>query len=580
MAAPTKSDGAPSRDWLYALGEKAVGATSSPSPVVVQAAPLSGRPGIEVDTIQFSDWSHFIEVPSVPIARVSTPDDVVGVCNWAAQNGYTVRAVGESHNWSPILLASQQTAAKVMLVDTTKLNSCHFAVVDGVPLATFGTGISLESATAYLETRHNHGTGAAPGYSLPHMPAPGNLTLGGMLAIGAHGTCVPSGTDEPDLMGSLSNLIMGFDAVVTDPDHPTPTTYAIRHFDRADTDAAAFLVHLGRAFITAVTLRVVPNYYLQMRCLFPDVAELFASPSGGELPAQAYSNLVDAYGRDEVLWFPFTDRGFVQCAELQSSKIEPQVPGPYNYSWMNDVTPLKSDLIAAALHADPKITPGFGETELACAQVTLTDKVLNGTARDLELYLKDTTLRVTLSGWALQIRRADVQAVASQFFQQLTSAMDTARAGGKYPVNAATEIRCTTLDRQDALGVTGAVPPTLAATHSVAPDDPTLDTVIWFNIAVVPRTLEAYQFLTDLEGWMIDTWGADQPVRFRPEWSKAWAWSIDGPWTNNARIAAFRATYNQTTEGPLTFESAAATLASYDKANLFTNPFLQTLFPS
>ena len=100
-----------------------------------------------------------------------------------------------------------------------------------------------------------------PGYSFLNMPTPGSLSLGGILAIGGHGTSVPvNGLSEPDLMGCLSNLIVSFKAVTTDPDDPNSREYSIREFDRNHPDAPAFLVHLGRAFITEVTLAAVPNY--------------------------------------------------------------------------------------------------------------------------------------------------------------------------------------------------------------------------------------------------------------------------------------------------------------------------------
>src|SRR5262249_32419217 len=156
-------------------------------------------PGIRVDKITFRDWSQYVKVHGVSIARVSSAADVAAVCNWAATNGYTVRAVGKKHNWSAILMApGTPPNPSVMLVDTTELVQRSFAVVNGVPLATFETGITIDDATEWLATLNNGGTGA-PGYALPHMTAPGNLTLGGILAIGGHGTLVPSGTGEPDL---------------------------------------------------------------------------------------------------------------------------------------------------------------------------------------------------------------------------------------------------------------------------------------------------------------------------------------------------------------------------------------------
>jgi hypothetical protein len=577
----TPADPTKARDWLYARGEKLIGSMPPPEPVVQPATPPAGfPPSTPLDTITFSDWSQYVNVQGVSVARVSSAADVAAVCNWAVTSGYKVRALGKSHNWSPILMAPGTPAnPQVMLVDTTKLDECSFAVVNGVPLATFGTGITIAAATAYLETLNNNGTGAAPGYALPHMTAPGHLTLGGILAIGGHGTLLPSGTNEPDLMGCLSNLIVGFDAVVTDPAGPTPNTYTVRHFERTETDAAAFLVHLGRAVVTAVTLRVVPNYYLQLTCHFPNAADLFAPPpSSGPPTPGTLAALLDTHGRVEVLWFPYTLQTFVQCNRLQTTKIQPQVSGPWNYPWMNDISLWENALIKAALFAEPWATPIFTFGEFALADLNLAGKVLNGTARDLEIYLRDTTLRVTLFGWALQLPRAQVQQVASQFFTQVKTMLDTEQALGRYPINAAMEIRCTTIDRQDALPVPSCPPPALAATHSVTPQDPTLDTVIWLNLGTITGTAGSNEFYTALETWLLQTWGTQQPTRLRPEWSKAWAYTSNGPWTNATTIQAIRAMYNQPTTAPFTFQWAANTLAQYDAAHLFTNPLLEALF--
>jgi FAD/FMN-containing dehydrogenase len=579
MTEPTAPDAPESREWLYSCGKQVIGPTPAPIPVVTAATPPSGfPPSIPVDMITFTDWSGFVQVPDVQIARISSAGDVAAVCNWAAQNGYTIRAVGQSHNWSPILMAPNTPPnSKVMLVDTTKLNACSFAIVNGAPLATFGTGITMDDATAYLETLDNGKASPAPGYSFPHMPAPGNLSLGGVLTIGAHGTLVPSGADQSDATGCLSNLIVAFDAIVTDPNGPTPQVYTVRHFERTEADASAFLVHLGRAFVTSVTLRVVPNYYLQLTCLFPQAADLFALPSQtGQSGAQTFSDLLDDYGRVEVLWFPYNYRAFVQCNKLQSSESSEHVPGAYNYSWMY-ISAWENELIKAALFEWPKLTPAFGVTELAIALDQLGGAVLYGKARDLELYLKDTTLRVTLFGWALQVRRAEVQQVASQFFQQVNGMLNASSAEGKYPINAALEIRCTTVDRQDALPA-GSPPPALSASHSVAPLDKTLDTVIWLNVGTITGTPGANEFYTELEAWMLSTWGTQKPHRLRPEWSKAWAYTPAGPWTNTEMIQSIRDFYNQSTDEPYTFDWAAAALARYDHGNLFTNPLLKALF--
>ncbi len=589
MTTPTVPE-TPNRDWLVELG-KTLLTTPLPEPVVVPTTPPVGFPGgIPVDTITFSDWSGYIDNEGVQIARIASADDVAAVCTWAAQHGYTVRAVGRGHNWSPIVMEPNAPRnTEVMLIDTAKLNATSFEIVDRAPLATFGTGITVNDATAYLQTLDNNGASSAPGYSLPHMPAPGGITLGGVLAIGGHGTLVPSGTGEPDVMGSLSNLITGFDAVVSGTDAADKAVYSVQHFERADTDAAAFLVHLGRAFLTAVTLNVVPNYYLQLHCLFPNASDLFASPAAGSTTgsevspaapsAPTYANLLDEYGRVEVLWFPYNLQAFVQCNQRQSNAIAPQVTGPYNYPWM-EINSLENAAIRAALFEWPSLTPVFGAFEFALAQTEQSGVVLNGTARDLELYLMDSTLKVTLWGWALQIPRAEVQTIASAFYQKVNSMLDADRGVGKYPINAALELRCTTIDKQDALPQPTSPPPTLSAAHSVNPQDATLDTVIWLNVGTITATPGSNEFYTELEQWVVATWGGQTPNRLRPEWSKAWAYTADGPWTNIELITSIRDSYNQSTDTPYTLEAAASTLARYDASNIFTNPLLQSVFSS
>ena len=583
MSTSTEPDPRRHRDQLIDRGRSLVGDTPPAAPIVRSSSAPPGFPSaIPVDTITFTDWSTYIHVPGVQVARVSNAADVVEVCNWAATAGYTVRPVGQGHNWSPILLARNTAhGAKIMLVDTTKLTASSIDTSDGNPLATFGTGITLEAASAYLAGLDNRGAAAAPGFAFPQLPAPGNLTLGGALAIGAHGTVVPCGApgENVNLMSCLSNLITAFDAVVTNPDGSTPCTYAIRHFERSETDAAAFLVHLGRAFLTSVTLQVEPNFYLQLHCLFPDAADLFAAP--GTPPNDdnpQFATLLDDYGRVEVLWFPYNVGTFVQCNRRQDYLIKPQVRGPYNFPWMNQVSWLENRLIAAALKAFPKSTPAFTGGEYYIAKGSEAGVVLNGTARDLEIYLKDSTLRVSLFGWALQLPRAEVQQVANQFFQQLTTMLSAYKAKSIYPINAAAEIRCTTVDRMQAVPWANAAPPPLGATRSVAPGDTSLDTVIWLNVGTITGTPGANEFYTELETWILDTWGSTKPDRLRPEWSKAWAYTADGPWTNTAVIERIRDTYNQAVYAPLDLTWVTTTLAGYDRANLFTSPLLDVLF--
>jgi hypothetical protein len=532
--------------------------------------------------VLFEDWSEYTAVANVAYVVPETAEDVVVVCNTAVKIGYTVRALGHSHNWSPLIVRPPAPPVpKVVLVDTSKLNSMSAGVVDGQ--ATFGTGTTLLAATQFLEQQNNHGASAAPGYSFLNMPTVGALTLGGILAVGGHGTSVPFGAQqEPGLMGCLSNMIVSFKAVTTDPTNPA-SPYAIREFHRADADASAFLVHLGRAFITEVTLAAVPNYYLKLTNLFPSMADVMVKPPSppAPLPDTALASLLDAHGRVEVIWFPYQDKTWVQCnTRLPQKPTEPLVPGPYNYEWMNGITWWESDILKAFFAEDPERVPEAMKLEVLDAEANMDGTTLYGTARDLEIYLTDNTLRMTSFGYVLQLPRAKVQAAAYGFYKGLTTLLDSyaKKTPPQYPVNGAVEIRCTTIDLQAELAIAGAKPPALAATHSVDANDQTLDTVLWVDVLTFPDAPGSAQFFVDLENWTIKNWGAGNLGRLRPEWSKGWAYTTAGPWTNAALIKNWiPSVYNAATDG-LTFAWAKQTLAKYDRANIFTNTFLDDLF--
>ncbi len=92
------------------------------------------------------------------------------------------------------------------------------------------------------------------GLGLATTTAPGDLTIGGVLAIGGHGTGLPTATERPPAgsgFGTLSSLVTSLTAVVWSA---AAGRYVLKTFTRSDPDIRAFLVHLGRAFVTEVTM--------------------------------------------------------------------------------------------------------------------------------------------------------------------------------------------------------------------------------------------------------------------------------------------------------------------------------------
>src|SRR5688500_17323534 len=198
------------------LGSATVGANSRTT--CLSPPPLPD--GIPLSLTNHRNWSFDVDVPLLWIAKPRTAGDVVRLTNWAKDHGYVLRARGMSHNWSPIVVTNGTDVCVdcVLLVDTTGLAGVtSFKLRNGRPIVGFRAGTTVEAATAFLETMNNYGASRAPGYTFQNMTAPGQLTLGGVLAIGGHGCGVPSSTPEPDLNGCLSNLVSSLTAVVTDP---------------------------------------------------------------------------------------------------------------------------------------------------------------------------------------------------------------------------------------------------------------------------------------------------------------------------------------------------------------------------
>jgi hypothetical protein len=466
----------------------------------------------------------------------------------------------------------------VLLVDITGLKGEPAFHPEPFPAATFGIGTTVEEATRFLETLDNQGTGAAPGFTFQNMTAPGKLTLGGVLAIGAHGTGAKWKVEEPDLNGCLSNLVLWFEAVVTDPYGSEPEAYVIKRFERDHPDASAFLVHLGRAFLTRVCLRVVPNFYLQVDNRYPRAQVLFEA-SASAPSKDSLSALLQDFGRVEVTWFPYTDRPWVKTWLLRHERIDPQVPGPYNYPWQG-IGLFVNNLFKRMLFAIPSLTPWFERLVLSLAERNApAGAVLNGKSRDLLLYVEKDTLRVDEFSFALQLCRDEIQEVAHALCARFTEMLERYRLRGAYPVNGPLEIRFSTMDRQAELGVHGASPPALSPCRSVRPDDPELDTVLWFSLLTIPGTPHANEFFREFEIWMLRRWGRPGYNVIRPEWSKSWAHGKLGAWTNRRLLRkTIPGQFNQPKGEPL-FDWTRRTLQAYDKHHLFTNQFLDLLLP-
>ena len=176
------------------------------------------------------------------------------------------------HNWSPLVIPVDSSGADLVLADTTQFLTAVSIDSSGSPATvTAQTGVTMD---VLLQDLENAGLG------LTAHPAPGDITLGGALAIDGHGTAVPAEGETiipGHTYGSVSNLILSLTAVVWSA---SQGQYVLQTFERSDPAIQPLLTHLGRTFVTEVTLQVGAN--TRLRCQsFVDVPASAAIWSAG-----------------------------------------------------------------------------------------------------------------------------------------------------------------------------------------------------------------------------------------------------------------------------------------------------------
>jgi len=539
-------------------------ATSSP--------PANFPSSISVYQQAYQNWSGMIVIDDVWTCAPTSATEVVTLANWAYANGYRLRARGMCHGWSPLVLPAGNTGAGYVLVDTTQYLT-GASITAGTPATvTAQAGITMDTLTTAL---------AASGYGLCAIPAPGDITLGGALAINAHGSAIPATGETPlsgQTYGSLSNVILSLTAVVWSS---TQGEYVLQTFQRDDPDIRAFLAHLGRAFVTEVTLQVAASQNIRCQSWVDiSAADLFAPPATAG--SSSLASYVNGAGRVEAIWFPFTDTPWLKVWTIAPTKpaLSVHVTSPYNYSFTNSVTTAENTFFDEVATGDTSGTPAFEGTAMALVDTGL---VFTGTWdiwgqwQDVLLYVKPTTVRIVEAGFAVITSRANIQQVVSDFYTQYTTLLDTYQAAGKYPMNGPVEIRVTGLDKPADALVTGAQSPILSSVRP-RPDETGWDVAVWLDMGTLPVTPEFSAFYATMEAWIWSHYSGSYAT-VRPEWSKAWACTSTAPWTNTtilgSTIPAAVSAGQASGDG---WSTAVSILTQYDPSGVFSNPFLDTLF--
>lgn len=518
-----------------ALGLPLAGAVAGAAPA---AAAVPGPPpelpaGLKPYRSPYINWAGEITHSGLWTCAPRTGQDLADLANWAHAHGWRLRPRGKAHTWSPLTITpSTGTDAHVLLLDTTEhLTRMGLTTPpDGAPGAVRAqTGVVLEDLMAFLA---DHGLGVT------NTPAPGQLTLGGTLAIDAHGTSVPADGEEArpgHTYGSLSNLVLSLTAVVWDSGRES---YVVRTFHRGrDEECEALATHLGRGLIVEAVLQAGEDVPLRCRSRVDLTAdELLAAP-GSALAARGntFADFMAESGRVETIWFAFTDRPWLKVWSLSPERppTARAVHTPYNYPFSDSVPTPVARLAGPLIAGSWYLAPAFGAAQYTVAATGLATtlaKDLWGPSYALQFYLRPTTLRETANGYAILTRRADVQRVVSEFAAYYQQRLKAWAADGRFPVNGQVEIRASGLDRPDDSAAPGARPPLLSAIRP-HPDHPEYDCAVWVDVLTQPTTPGAHAFYRELERFLMDTFDGGYAFA-RVEWSKGWGYTDAAAWAD------------------------------------------------
>ncbi|MEU0455700.1 cholesterol oxidase substrate-binding domain-containing protein [Streptomyces sp. NPDC006129] len=538
-----------------------------PADPAVAAAELPDFPAdVALYRSAYRNWVGEITADGLWACAPDGPEQVVAVVNWAWRQGWRVRVRGAAHGWSPLTVTEgTASGAPVLLVDTAP----HLTglALDSPTAVRAGTGVTMEALLAFLE-EHGLGVTAAP--------APGVLTLGGVLAVDGHGTAVPARGERRlpgHTHGSLSNLVLSLTAVVWDS---RAGAYVLRTFHRDEADGAALLTHLGRSLVTEVVLRVGDN--TRLRCVSrTDIpaGELFAAPGSG---GRTFASFLDEAGRVEAIWFAFTEHPWLKVWSVSPTRplTSRTVTRPYNYPFSDNVPAPVAELVGRMTsEAAWYLAPVLGNAQYDAAALGLVATLsadLWGPSKNTLLYLKPSTLKVHANGYAVLTSRDGVQRVVAEFAAFYRERLTAYAARGSFPVNGSVEIRVTGLDDPGDVGTPGARPPLLSALRPRA-DRPEWDTAVWLDVLTLPGTPDAEVFLRELERFLLRTFDGGSALT-RVEWSKGWAYTDDAVWSDREVLGSVV----PAAVGAAEWAEADAVLDRLDPHRVYGNAFLDRLF--
>jgi hypothetical protein len=119
--------------------------------------------------------------------------------------------------------------------------------------------------------------------------------------------------------------------------------------------------------------------------------------------------------------------------------------------------------------------------------------------------------------------------------------------------------------------------PALLSAVSPRSDFPEWDVAVWLDILSFPGTPAANRAYREIERWVFSHYRPPYAT-VRPEWSKGWAYTANGAWTDGPTIVgAIPAAYRVARAPHRRWNATVGTLNRLDPHGVFTSPLLRSL---
>jgi hypothetical protein len=502
-----------------------------------------------------------------------TKHDLVEIAAWAVEHRYAMRPLGNNHSWSPMQVGGDE-ARRVILVDLKRLRTQEIG--DDRKTARFSASLTIEEASRFLDRS---------GYALPISTAAGEVTLGGVLAVGGHGSGVATGPGA-----TFGHRVQSVEVLATREGNPT---YQLVEFTRTDDPdfMSALTLALGSILIVEITVSIERAKVFESRTesvrmrrylgVSPGVTGLLRWPFPSLSRSRLAKDLAGEAPKLELMWIPHQGviRGVQGMRMIRRGwKVAEHVPlelaaenEPYrdrlvNWAAHDTDVAVRNALRASQPELGRRVAGDRMQTMLWASTVRADD---TATQLSCQLYSSRFILRFHAASWCLIVRREAV----GRALHRAASELMKRQQKGSMSLDGPVEVRITQTDpdEDDTVALSPARTP-----RGVDPNDVY---AVWFNILTDLGDDQAGWILHDFERWLLERAPGDDSgiVAVRPEWSKGAAYDAQGrPWRDERALTSFRREFEAYDR--YDWKQTKRRLDTLDASHLFRSPLARLAF--